>query len=164
MKNEMRTFVNPLKAVCALAIVLFFACYSVFYFFRALWPEAIVFLVIAVLFLPVVYLNGSMAVVDQDAVSLKFLGYVRMKLPWEEIQEIGVFGDRVFLRSNSKRTGTMHIYFSPWKMSDQERFNLAVKKPPKRVVFTVYSEEKITFIQSIWSAPIALYNVGDLEL
>ena len=49
-------------------------------------------------------------------------------------------------------------------MNDQERFNLAVKKPPKRVVFTVYSEEKITFIQSIWSAPIALYNVGDLEL
>lgn len=163
-KTTLRTVVNPLKAALALATVLFFAFYSIFYLIRALWLEATVFLVIAVLFLPVVYLNSSVVVVSPNEVCLKFLRYTRMQLSWSQIQEIGVLGNRVFRRSNSKHSGTIYIYFSPWKMSDQERFNLAVKKAPKEIIFTVYSEKKISFIQNLWSTPLTLYNVGNLEL
>lgn len=163
-KVEFRAVANLEKTILSLAVLLFFCGYSVFYLCRALWVEAVVFFLFELLFLPVLYLNGSVVTVSREGVNVRFLFYTRVDIQWDQIQEVGVLGDRVFLRGNSKRHGRLYIYFSTEKRTEQEQFQLAVKWPPKRMAFTTFSEEKIEIIQSIWSSQIALYNVGDLEL
>ena len=161
---KFRAVANPEKTLLALAVILFFISYSVFYFCRCLWIEAVVFLLLAALFFGVLYFYGSIVTVSKEGVKVSFLRRTRFQLQWQDIQEIGVLGNRVFLRGNSKRHGRLYIYFSKEKMTEQERFQMAVKWPPRKIAFTVFTEEKITVIQSIWPSKIALYNVGDLEL
>lgn len=162
--RKLRSIASPAKAAAALIVVLFCGGYSIFFLGRARWPEAIGFGAVTILFLLVLYFEGSILEVSSDGVCFRFLWHRRTQMSWQEIQEVGVMGERVLRKGKSKRVGTLYIYFSPRKMTDRERMDLALKPLPRKVVYTVYSKKKIEFIQLFWQAPITLYNEGDLEL
>lgn len=159
-----KSYVNLPKAAVSLLITLFFGGYSGYFCYRALWPEAIVFLLLASLFLLITCRYLSVAVITRDGVELRLFSILRRRQDWSEIREVGIIGENVFLRSRQKGPGTLYVYFSPVELSEEERFQLAVKWPPKNMIYMNYLPERFEKIQYYWGKPVAKYNVGDLQL
>lgn len=156
--------VNLPRALTAAAVVVFCLGYGIFYCMNGFRIEAIVFCAIGILFVPVIFIYGSSVSISEDAVTLKFFGYVRRQLPWAQIQEVGIVGERLFLKRKPNKVGARYIYFSPSKMSEKDRFRFALNRSGDGLIYTKYSVSTISIVQRIWTVPIELYNEGDLEL
>ena len=157
----MRIIVNKTKAILSAAVVIFFGGYGVFYLANHLLLQAIVFLAIAIAFGFVLFLSASFVSIDREAVRLAFLGLKRKELLWSDIRELGLIGEDVFSRSK-KKSGHKYIYFSPYEMNPDERFQMIVKWPPKDMIYTEYSERSLEYCMSIWGKQLKTYNVEDL--
>lgn len=164
MKSGKCYIVNPVKCCLSLVIALFFASYGIYYVRNALWVESAFFLCMAGLFSTLVYQNASLLVISKAGICLRFLFISRIQLSWEEIQEVGVIGDRLFNQGKKKHVGTKYIYFSKEKLTEAERFELGLKWPPRHIAYLSYSEGRMYWAEFYWRKPISRYNVGDLCL
>lgn len=159
MKSD-KFCVDPFKCtVSAATIVLCIVLISVMVPLRELLA-ALVLLVIALLFSPIFVLYGSSLVLDEQGVHRRFCGMETACLSWAQIRETGVVGLKVFNNNDPKKTGTRYIYFSREKLSDQERFAMALKWPPKEKLYLRYTKERLDIVQSYWSNTIETYNAG----
>lgn len=107
--------------------------------------------------------NAAQILVDGTGVSRSFLWFAPTHCSWDELREVGVFGNKVFNRSDPKKTGSLYIYFSPQKMTADERFNMILRWPPKLIYFS-YSRQALDLVRYLWNRELVGYNIGELKL
>lgn len=129
-------------------------------FYAKDWAGAVLFLIIALLFLAVAVINGSVITVDPSGIRKRFLSFSLGSLSWEEVAEVGVIGTRVFFR-RPNRTGTRYIYFSPEPLDENKRFRLALEWPPRKGFYLQYTEKRLEAVHLLWTKEIETYNAGD---
>lgn len=159
-----RYYVNPYKFACGLATSVFCAIIGTVQALRHDPISALVFFLIALVFLYTVFLSASIIILDEDGVSCSFLGFSRRCLSWSDIAEVGVLGTKVFNRSNPNKTGEMYIYFSTKPLTDDECFRLGLKWPPHDMIYLLYTKERLQQVQLRWSSFIRTYNTGKLHI
>ena len=162
--EEHRIMADPLKAAAAIAtcIVLSFLTWKSF---QLGYPVmGVIFLLIAAVFLYILFLYGSVLHISAYGVRREFLFIPVQTLSWDQIREIGVVGTKVFngTRKN-KKTGRRYIYISPEKLTEDERFKMTLEWPPRNgTLYCIYSRAHADAIQFFWRKPIAAFNAGDI--
>lgn len=158
----MRAIVNKSKAILASVMVAFFGGYGIYFAVTKSWLPTAVFLVFAFLFGFVLVRCGSVLHIDDEKLELKFLGLSRKAMLWSQVREVGLIGENVFNRGKKEKTGDKYLYFSPVKLSADERFRMIVKWPPKDKLYAEYSEKLLAYAMTIWGRELETYNVEDL--
>ena len=149
------------------------------------WWCGILLILFGVLFLLVAGLYGRIVHLDSSGVRWTLLGKVMCAHSWEQIGEIGVVGTNVLnggeestakapgppeesgdkkrsAPSKPPRIGTPYIYFSERALTEEQRFALALKWPPKGMIFLRFSPERVAQVQSISQKYVEHYNTGNL--
>ena len=162
MTPSKRYMLHPLKFTVSLitaaaALVLGICEFLIFRPFSAVF-----FAGVALLFFFTALYNGMCIAVGRDGIQLSAFGIKRRFLSWNNIKEIGVFGNRLF-NANKNRVGTLYIYFSTQPLTDEDRFQMILRWPPKNEIVLQYSKERMDAIQLIWSSEIQTYNTGNLD-
>lgn len=159
-----RFFVNPLKSVAAAAVFCIFTALCATMIPVGRPGSALFFLVIAILFGYEAVINGMSVSVDETGISRSFFGIRPVTFRWEEIGEIGVCGTKVFNKNHKERTGAVYIYFSPVGLSEQERFDMVLKWPPRKMIYLIYSRQHLEKVQMASGLKVESYNTGDLRI
>ena len=160
--KNVNVIVNKVKALIAFVMVLFFGGYSLNFALSAEWLPALVFVVIAALFF-IVFMNSAGVVhIDDQQIRLTFFGMERRRLAWTDVKEVGLIGENVFNRGKKYRSGDKYLYFSPIKLTADERFDMIVSWPPKDKIYAGYSAKLLAYAMSIWNRELETYNVEDL--
>ena len=127
--------------------------------------RGLLFLVPALPFLYVAYLYGAAVEVLPGEIRVIRFGKVARSLPWPEVAEMGVAGTRVFNRNHPSKTGALYIYFSPVRLGEEERFQMALKWPPKEQIYLLYTKERMDSIRPLWFGKVEKFNTGpDLKV
>lgn len=159
-----RYYVNPYKFAAGLGTFLVCGVLSAVMVYIHELLSALIFGIIAVIFLFPAIIYGSIITVDEKGARCTFLGILRREISWSQVKETGVIGTKVFNKSNKDKTGDMYLYFSPKELTDNERFELGMKWPPRDMIFLLYTKERTTWVQSMWSNKIHTYNTGKLHI
>ena len=150
-------------AVCAATgagmLVLAYAMLSVDKFLPAL-----VFVGIALLYFTAAAWTGARIVWDEKGVSQYILGKKVHSLAWDEVAEVGVAGLRVFNQGAPQKTGRLYLYFSKEVMTDDMRFQMILRWPPRDKIYLLYQADRLDSLRLYWTGKIETYNEGDLEL
>jgi len=156
----MRFLVNKTQAILSAVIILFFGSYGLFYLLNKMWPEALFFLFIFVLFDVVFFKSASIIKVDPENITLSFLGKAYRHISWSDVKEIGLIMEHRY--HHKKRGGEKYIYFSPHKMTASERYKMILNWPPKKMLSMEYSEKRLEYVMTIWGKELKAYNVEEL--
>ena len=162
-KMTHRYIVNPILFlisgfVSAMALVL-----AVVQIYLRRPGSALVFFVLYLLFTGVAVFYSSVVEVDKKGVRRRMLGRTNWERRWDQIDEVGVLGTRVFHGSNAKNVGSLYFYFSDIRLDENARFEMALKWPPKKECFLLFRYDWLRAIQMLWDSDIATYNVADLS-
>jgi len=157
-RYRVQTFKYLISAVTAITALLIFAVML----YLAEWPGVVLFLLIAVLFGWQGIIYGAVIVVDRDEVRRTFWGITISRISWNAVQEVGVIGTKIFKAEDTRFQGERYIYLSPKKLDEEERFRLAMKWPPKDMIYFYYSRERIDQVQMTWNNVVDTYNAGDV--
>lgn len=157
----MSFIINKTKAILSACMVLFTGGFGIYYLIHAMYPEAPIFLIIAVIFAYLLIQNASMITVTDASITRSFLGLAKKSVSWSDIKELGLIGENIFSRKKAK-TGHKYIYFSPKKMNEKERFDMILKWPPKKMFYAEYEEKTLEYIMTIWGKELKSYNVEDM--
>ena len=161
---EKKYFVNPIEftaAISTVAIAAVIAC-CLLYIRRPV--SALVFFVIALLFFKVSLTAGAIITINPNGINRSVLGKVRNTFTWDEISEVGVAGSRIFNKGNKEKSGTLYIYFSKTPMTDEERFQMMLKWPPKDKIYLEHDKYRMDFIQTMYGKKVQTYNTGSLKI
>ena len=154
--------VNPmLFFYCVLVIVMSAVMAAVMVVLQR-WFSMAFFGLLAVVFAVVSTQYGAVITLDDIGICRSIFGIHVRTLTWKQIKEVGVAGLRVLKREESNRVGTLYIYFSEKKMTDQERFDMVLRWPQWNRCYLRFSHERIKAVQMLWDRKIETYNVGDL--
>ncbi len=127
--------------------------------------ECAVFLVIAAIFLREASINMKRIYITDEGVRMDdFRGRNLLFFRWDEIEEIGVAGSKVFPKSDKGKRGTLYIYISRKVLTDQERFEMMFRFPPKNIITLVYDKDRLEEIQIRYTPKLRKYNTGSVEL
>ena len=155
---------DPLKAGICLASWAFLMAVAVELAVMDRNWSALVFFIISLGFLYVLSIYGALVHVEAEGLRKSFFGLWKAKLRSEEIGEMGVAGTRIFHRGNPNRAGTIYIYFSDAPMTDEERFGMMLKWPPRNRIFLRFSHKRFAALQVWREDPAVKYNIGKLVL
>ncbi|MCQ2557840.1 MAG: hypothetical protein MJ135_01860 [Oscillospiraceae bacterium] len=163
MKNEF--YVNKVRAiVCAIGSVATLVPCITCLWYGELFGTAVLAIGFLWFFVQVLF-SGAKVKVDEKGVTKSLLGKELMHQSWSEIGEVGAVGLKVFQKDvREVRPGTIYMYFSPEKLNNQKRFELALKFPPKNMIYMRYDKERDKVVQSIWPDRIIGYNTGSSGL
>lgn len=154
--------VNIYKLIAAALCCVIFAVLAVLLFlWKANWI-AFIFLILCVVYGAVALQNGAVIQVNRKGVSRRF-PRKGLSMDWEHIAEVGVAGLRVLHGEGKKYTGARYIYFSEKPLSEEERFDLCLKWPPKDILYFQFSYKRIAAVQKLWEKDITMFNTGDLR-
>lgn len=126
--------------------------------------SAVIFLIISIIFLRESMKNAPLVSFDEEGVSERLFGRYVRRMSWGEVAEVGVIGTKVFNRKKPEKTGRMYLYFSKEEISEDDHFALMLKWPPRKIIYTLYKNEQVESLRSVWCGKIETYNVGDLRL
>ncbi|MBR1919848.1 MAG: hypothetical protein IJ831_09520 [Spirochaetales bacterium] len=127
--------------------------------------ETAVFLIIAAIFLREASINmNRIYITDEGARMDDFRGRTLLFFRWDEIEEIGVAGSKVFPKSDKGKRGTLYIYISRNELTDQERFEMMFKFPPRNIITMVYDRDRLDAIQIRYTPKLKKFNTGSAEL
>ena len=126
--------------------------------------SAVIFFLLFLLFLYKAVSNGSRIVIDEKKAYKRIAGVKTQELSWGMVREIGVCNTKVFKGLLPFIEGFLYIYISSEEMNEQERFDMILKWPPKKNYYFVYSEQRLTSIQSVWNSKITIYNADDFVI
>ncbi|MDO4337483.1 MAG: hypothetical protein Q4C91_05255 [Eubacteriales bacterium] len=157
----MKIIINKTNAILSGFTALFMSMFCIYYLKSGMYPEAPVFLIIALIFSCLFIRNASSLTVTQNSVSRSFFGFRKKELLWADVKEVGLIGENVFSH-NKNRTGHKYIYISPRSMTQKERFDMIVKWPPKNILYMEYSKKNLEYTMAIWGKELKTYNVEDL--
>lgn len=131
-------------------------------FYLSEWLGAILFLLITVIFGWLWITYGSVIIVQKDGIRKTFLGITVSRVSWTVIREVGVIGIKIFKGKDTGHHGERYIYLSPKRLDESERFQMAVKWPPRNMIYFYYTKERLDQVQTIWSNVVDTYNAGDV--
>lgn len=149
------------------------------------WWCGILLILFGILFLLVAALYGRIVHIDSSGVRWTLLGRVMRARSWDQIEEVGVVGLKVLngerisiagvsdpAEENEReksddlnkppRIGTPYIYFSEKALTEHERFALALKWPPKGMIFLRFSPKRVQQVQNCSQKHVEHYNTGNL--
>ena len=164
MGKEKKYFVNDTLFAFGLIYFVFLTAIAMALLTIGRYFSAIVFALLGLPFLVVAFRYGSLVKVGKDGVELSFLWIKRRSFTWDEINEVLVAGTKVLNRGNEKKCGTLYMIFSKEQMEDEERFQTMLNWPPKDKIYVKFTKDRLMDIQWFYSAPIARYNVGMLDI
>ncbi len=125
--------------------------------------SAFVFFALGILFAVIAVRNGRSVVIGEDGVYSSFFGLFSRYMSWDDIEETGVAGMRIFFKPSNTKAGDRYIYLVPRKLDDQERFSMILNWPPKDGIYLRYSSERYSAIRYRWDKEIIEYNAGELK-
>lgn len=128
------------------------------------WLGAVVMFAIAGLFIWQGFLYGPWVSITCEGIRKHIFGWTLKEISWSEIAEVGVVGTRVFNKLTPHKTGPMYIYFSPRKLTEEERFRLALDFPPRDMLYLLHNQEREDLVQNLWNTKLIGYNTGSLNL
>jgi hypothetical protein len=155
---------NPLKLIISIVTVIIslILAGTLFYIWRP--GPALLFLLIAVIFLIESFFCGAIVSVSNEGIKQIMTGKCIKEFRWAEIQEIGVIGSNLFTKTAKDEHGTLYIYISKKMMNQQDRFDMILKWPPNDKIYLQYTKQRICSIQMQWNSKIDTYNTGNLIL
>lgn len=156
--------VNPLLSAACISVVLLCSVVAVILVSLRDYVASVIFAVIAAVYFIVGINYFSFVSFSEHGVLLSFLGIKRRFFTWDEISEAGVAGSKLFNKDNKKKVGTLYLYFSKEKMTENERFNMMLKFPPKNKIYLCYTEKRLKAIRWFFDGKLAYFNIGDLEV
>ena len=179
---EHRYIVHPAKLAASLPTGILLLWGGVAQLSTRLWWCGLLFIAFGVLFLLVAALYGRVVHVGPSGVRWTLLGRELRSRTWEQIGEIGVVGTRVFNGSGGRNAapsgqsgreglfgpakrshiGTPYLYFSEESLTEEQRFTLALKWPPRNMIFLRFTAERVAYVQSSSRKYVEHYNTGDL--
>ena len=162
MNTTYKYCVSPFKFAVAAATCIISLLLTAVQLYLQEWAATALFLIIALLFLAVAVINGSVITISPSGISRSFAFISLSRQSWSDIAEVGVIGTKVFNNKDSKRTGTRYIYFSNACLDDEGRFQLALKWPPKGMMYLQYTKERLESVQLLWEKKVESYNAGDV--
>ncbi len=160
MKN--RYYIDPYKFGIALGTIAVCVLLCIWNLTRG-QPEGLFFLLPALPFVYVAWLYGAILEVDPEQLRLTRFGKTARSVSWTELAEMGVVGTKVFNKGNPDKTGNLYIYFSRAPLEEEERFQLALKWPPKEQLYLLYTKERMDAIRPLWFGKVQAYNTGKLK-
>lgn len=108
-------------------------------------------------------LNGAAVQIGPEGISRRILWFTPKCYYWDQLEEIGVFGTKLFHRQNSDKVGTLYMYASTEAMTEEQRFRMVLRWPPKQIYFA-FNASHLELIRCFWTKDIVGYNVGELRL
>jgi hypothetical protein len=155
--------VNLKKAILSCILSIFFIGYGCYFIYISEFIGAITFMLLGFIFCYQLIINCMTVTISKEGVTRYFIKKPKDHLDWKNISEIGLIGEKVFTR-NPKRTGDKYIYFSTKPMTEDERFNMIVKWPPKTadILYVEYSQTLLEKAQFYSKQNFKTYNVRDL--
>lgn len=156
--------VDQSKAVISGLCFLLLGAFCLYCLFNKDWIASFVLFVFSGLFGYELAQNAASITVSETGITRSFFGMMTKDIGWGDIKEVGVVGTKVFNKREPQKVGRMYIYFSDKVMTENERFAIALKWPPKKKTFMRFDYKRISQIQIYWPGKIALYNVGMLSL
>ncbi len=160
MTNKFR--VHTFKYLIAAVTVIVSLGVSALMCYLREWRGVIMFLLVALLFSWIAVMYGAVITISNDKIRMSFWGILMRERTWKEIKEVGVVGTNIFRVENGKYVGNRYIYFSTEGLDEDERFKLAMKWPPRKMIYLFYTKERLDQIQHIWDNEISSYNAGDI--
>jgi len=155
--------VDPFKAAVSIATVLFSLMIVISLIIIHRLGSAAVFLLVGLLFVKPMLTYAASVCVDQEGIRC-FLPRKALKtFTWDEIEEVGVAGTKLFTRKDSGNTGSLYIYVSKTAFTDEDRFDMMLHWPPKDLIYLTYSKQRLDEIQMRFSRKIQTYNAGELH-
>ena len=158
MKYRIHTYKFLISCTVA-AFCLFLALY---FLASGYFVAGAVSLAITGVYIVPAYQLGGQVSVDSNGVMVTYPIGRKQFVAWQNIQEIGIMGIKVFNRQNPKRTGTKYIYFSEKILTKENRFDAALRWPPAGLIYMRYDYRRLEAVRKYWKAPITLYNTGNL--
>ncbi len=160
-----KTFViHPIKLAVSIATAVITLVLSISAIRMDRWVQGIIFAVISAVFFALTPIFGSTVTLSAEGVRRRFLGFLTRSLTWDEILEVGVAGTKVLKKAGSDRTGEMYIYFSPYRLDDQTRFEMMLKWPPRDQLYMLYTHNRLKYVSIHADRRIEKYNVGKLRI
>ena len=159
MNRKQSFFVDPIKGGISLITLVFLVAIAVCLITMAEYLPAAIFGAAGLLFLPQVWQYDSRVCFDERGVRCSFCGYTRLFLSWEDIAEVGVAGNRVF--GSKKKPGTLYLYLSPAVMTEDERFQMMLRFPPKGKIVLAFTDRNYAVLRQYWEGAVCSYNAGD---
>lgn len=161
MQQQNHFIVHPSRFFVALVTFLCLSLIAITLLTMSAYKAAVIFFFIGLLFLPAAWLNGSIVSITDKNVYVHRLGHRGLSLEWNQVAEVGVAGSKIFNRRDKKKTGTLYIYLSPTHMSEEERFDMMLRFPPKEKIYLAYSEKRFEAIRHRWNDSIETWNTGE---
>ena len=103
--------------------------------------------------------------VDDTCVTKYVLGIKGFSYDWSEIREVGViYTNHTRRYARSKRPAQCSIYFSPRKMTSEERLKVCLDWPPKDIIELAYGPERMREITRHLDKKWIFFNITSDEL
>lgn len=127
------------------------------------WISGGACVLLAALYVVISARYGAVIHVDARGVTRRMLFRPEEYCAWADLKEVGVFGSRLFHKADSEKVGTLYLYFSIEPMTEDERFSMVLKWPPKQIHF-LFDPRHLELVQYFWTKEIVSFNTGGLRL
>ena len=161
---ERKYYLNPGNCIVCCLTCICFLILSAAMLTTSRYGTVLIFAATGILFGGLAVFFGITISIGPSGIRRSIAGHFTKALSWNEIAEVDVIGTNPFHSSGSKRTGTLYIYFSPRKLTEQERFDIVLHWPPLSGFFLVYDKKRMDFIVPLWGKPVETYNAGDISV
>lgn len=151
-------YADALKCGILAATALAFLIFAIALFCVASYYPAIACLLLCGLYGYAAALNGVQIEIHADGIRRRFLCFPARETSWREIREVGVCGSKLW-----RGPGTLYLYLSTERLTEEERFRMVLRWPPKQI-WLRYKADRLNALLPFWTEKIVLYNAGDLTL
>ncbi|MCC8121406.1 MAG: hypothetical protein LIO42_05405 [Oscillospiraceae bacterium] len=155
--------VNAWKSILGAACCTLFVLLGIGFVVSSLWILAVLCFLLGAVYGWVFLQNACRIQLGEETVERRLFGRPLKCLTWTQVGEVGVVGLKLF-GPNKKRVGTRYIYFAPEKMTEEQRFNMCLKWPPKEGVYMRFSPQRLQAVKERWKIPLAQCNAGEIEI
>ncbi len=159
MKRKKYT-VNTIQCLTGAATAIFFIAAAAYNTVLSRYLVSSIFLLFGIIFLIASVMNGMNLSITECEIQQSLLGRKIRVYKKSEIREIGVVGLKLF--GKSRNCGVKYIYISKEKMTENERFQMCLKWPPRDKMYMTWDATRLSDIQMFWNGKIETYNTGDL--
>ncbi len=157
-------FVNNVMFVFGLTYAVLLAALSITLFIISRPVSGILFLALAFPFGFIVFRYGSTVAMEDEAVTLRFLGIVRRRIRWKDLKDVCVCGTKVLNRLNKERCGTVYMIFSDKHIPENRLLDMMLRFPPKGKIYLKFTKDRLMELQMHWSRPVQKFNIGSLDI
>lgn len=159
----MTILINTEKMLLAVFISGFFLLLTVLFGIGKFGLPAVICAAFFGLYAVLAVLNGKTVHVSSEGIETKLFGIPLRSMNWSQVKEMGIVGLRVLHRDSAKRTGEKYLYFSPRAMTDDERFDLCLKWPPKDIIYFRYRAKYMEHVMQCCDRDLVFYNTGNFQ-